>query len=93
VNILYSLPWFFASHLSNWKRIFLSSLFWDRHWNVVNVLNHIMDTVTKKFLTFEKIKILIKSNNFIRYYTLISNIPNVKIYTENWSDMYSYNTF
>jgi hypothetical protein len=26
-------------------------------------------------LTFEKIKTLIKSNNFIRYYTLISNIP------------------
>ena len=34
-----------------------------------------MDTVTKKFLTFEKIKTLIKSNNFIQYYTLISNIP------------------
>jgi hypothetical protein len=34
-----------------------------------------MDTVTKNFLTFEKIKTLIKSNNFIRYYTLISNIP------------------
>ena len=34
-----------------------------------------MDTVTKKFLTFEKIKTLIKSNNFIRYCTLISNIP------------------
>ena len=29
----------------------------------------------KKFLDFEKIKTLIKSNNFIRYYTLISNIP------------------
>jgi hypothetical protein len=37
-----------------------------------------MDTVTKYFLTFEKIKTLIKSNNFIRYYTLISNIPNKK---------------
>jgi hypothetical protein len=34
-----------------------------------------MDTVTKNFLTFEKIKTLIKSNNFIWYYTLISNIP------------------
>ena len=34
-----------------------------------------MDTVTTNFLTFEKIKTLIKSNNFIRYYTLISNIP------------------
>jgi hypothetical protein len=34
-----------------------------------------MDTVTKNFLTFENIKTLIKSNNFIRYYTLISNIP------------------
>jgi hypothetical protein len=31
----------------------------------VTNLNHIMDTVTKKFLTFEKIKTLIKSNNFI----------------------------
>ena len=41
----------------------------------VTSLNHIMDTVTKNFLTFEKIKTLIKSNNFIRYYTLISNIP------------------
>jgi hypothetical protein len=41
----------------------------------VTSLNHIMDTVTKIFLTFEKIKTLIKSNNFIRYYTLISNIP------------------
>jgi hypothetical protein len=41
----------------------------------VTNLNHIMDTVTKNFLTFEKIKTLIKSNNFIRYYTLISNIP------------------
>jgi hypothetical protein len=38
-------------------------------------LNHIMDTVTNNFLIFEKIKTLIKSNNFIRYYTLISNIP------------------
>ena len=46
-------------------------------WENVGVtnLNHIMDTVTKHFLTFEKIKTLIKSNNFIRYYTLISNIP------------------
>jgi hypothetical protein len=34
-----------------------------------------MDTVTKNFLTFEKIKTLIKSSNFIRYYILISNIP------------------
>ena len=41
----------------------------------VTNLNHMMDTVTKNFLTFEKIKTLIKSNNFIRYYTLISNIP------------------
>jgi hypothetical protein len=41
----------------------------------VTSLNHIMDTFTKNFLTFEKIKTLIKSNNFIRYYTLISNIP------------------
>jgi hypothetical protein len=41
----------------------------------VTSLNHIMDTVTKNFLTFEKIKTLIKSNNFIRYYTLISTIP------------------
>jgi hypothetical protein len=41
----------------------------------VTSLNHIMDTVTKYFLTFEKFKTLIKSNNFIRYYTLISNIP------------------
>ena len=41
----------------------------------VTNLNHIMDTVTQNFLTFEKIKTLIKSNNFIRYYTLISNIP------------------
>jgi hypothetical protein len=41
----------------------------------VTSLNHIMDTVTKNFLTFEKIKTLIKSNNFIRYYALISNIP------------------
>ena len=39
----------------------------------VTNLNHMMDTVTKNFLTFEKIKTLIKSNNFIRYYTLISN--------------------
>ena len=39
----------------------------------VTKLNHIMDTVTKNFLTFEKIKILIKGNNFIRYDTLISN--------------------
>ena len=38
-------------------------------------LNHIMDTVTNNFLIFEKIKTLIKNNNFIRYYTLISNIP------------------
>ena len=36
----------------------------------VTSLNHIMDTVTKKFLTLKKIKTLIKSNN-----TLISNIP------------------
>jgi hypothetical protein len=41
----------------------------------VTNLNHIMDTVTKNVLTFEKIKTLIKNNNFIRYYTLISNIP------------------
>ena len=41
----------------------------------VTNLNHIMDTVTKNFLTFEKIKTLIKRNNFIWYYTLISNIP------------------
>jgi len=41
----------------------------------VTNLNHIMDTVAKNFLTFEKIKPLIKSNNFIRYYTIISNIP------------------
>jgi hypothetical protein len=41
----------------------------------VTSLNHIMNTVTKNFLTFEKIKTLIKGNNFIRYYTLISNIP------------------
>ena len=41
----------------------------------VTNLNHIMDTVTKHFLTFEKIKTLIKSNNFIRYYILILNIP------------------
>ena len=41
----------------------------------VTNLNHLMDTVTKNFLTFEKIKTLIKSNNFIWYYTLISNIP------------------
>jgi hypothetical protein len=33
-----------------------------------------MDTVTNNFLTFEKIKTLIKSNNFIWYYTIISNI-------------------
>jgi hypothetical protein len=31
----------------------------------VTNLNHIMDTVTKNFLTFEKIKTLIKRNNFI----------------------------
>jgi hypothetical protein len=31
----------------------------------VTSLNHIMDTVTQNFLTFEKIKTLIKSNNFI----------------------------
>ena len=31
----------------------------------VTSLNHIMDTVTKNFLTFEKIKPLNKSNNFI----------------------------
>jgi len=45
-------------------------------WENVGVtnLNHIMDTVTKHFLTFEKIKTLIKSNNFIWYYTIISNI-------------------
>jgi hypothetical protein len=41
----------------------------------VKNLNHIMDTVTNNFLTFEKIKPLIKSNNFNRYYTIISNIP------------------
>jgi hypothetical protein len=28
------------------------------------------------FLTFEKIKPVIKSNNFTRYYTIISNIPS-----------------
>jgi hypothetical protein len=31
----------------------------------VTNLDHIMDTVTQNFLTFEKIKTLIKSNNFI----------------------------
>ena len=51
-------------------------LFYMRWENAgVTSLNHIMDTVTKKFLTLKKIKTLIKSNNFIRYYTLISNIP------------------
>ena len=35
-----------------------------------------MDTVTKYFLTFEKFKPVIKSNNFTRYYTIISNIPS-----------------
>jgi hypothetical protein len=42
----------------------------------VTNLNHIMDTVTKYFLTFEKIKPVIKSNNFTRYYTIISNIED-----------------
>ena len=37
-------------------------------------LNHIMDTVTK-ISWLLKIKTLIKSNKFIGYYTLISNIP------------------
>jgi hypothetical protein len=32
----------------------------------VTSLNHIMDTVTKNFLTFEKIKTLIKSNNLLK---------------------------
>ena len=40
-----------------------------------DLLNIKCKGVTKNFLTFEKIKTLIKSNNFIRYYTLISNIP------------------
>jgi hypothetical protein len=37
-------------------------------WENAGVTNliHIMDTVTKHFLTFEKIKTLIKNNNFIR---------------------------
>jgi NAD(P)-dependent dehydrogenase (short-subunit alcohol dehydrogenase family) len=43
---------------------------WGRIINLSSVagvtsLNHIMDTVTKNFLTFEKVKTLIKSNNFI----------------------------
>ena len=41
----------------------------------VTNINHIMDTVTQNFLTFEKIKTLIKNNNFIQYYTITSNIP------------------
>ena len=46
-------------------------------WENAGVTNiyHIKDTVTKHCLTFENIKPLIKSNNFIRYYTkIISNI-------------------
>jgi hypothetical protein len=43
----------------------------------VKNLNDIMDTATNNVLTFEKFKPLIKSNNFIRYYTIISNIPNI----------------
>ena len=46
---------------------------WDN--SGVKNLNHFMDTVTDNLLTFEKIKPLIKSNNFFRYYTIISNIP------------------
>jgi hypothetical protein len=50
----------------------------------VTSLNHIMDTVTKKFLTFEKIKTLIKNKNFIQYYTIISNIPtDIKKYLKD----------
>ena len=50
----------------------------------VTNLNHMMDTVTKNFLTFEEIKTLIKNKNFIRYYTIISNIPTDNINTENF---------
>jgi hypothetical protein len=37
-------------------------------WENAGVTNlyHIMDTVANNFLTFEKIKTLIKNNNFIR---------------------------
>ena len=50
----------------------------------VTSLNHIMDTVTKNFLTFEKIKTLIKNKNFIQYYTIISNIPtDIKKYLKD----------
>ena len=55
-------------------------------WENAGVTNliHIMDTVTKNFLTFEKIKTLIRNNNFIRYYTIISNIPtDIKKYLKD----------
>ena len=52
---------------------FLFYMRWEN--SGVNNLHHVMDTVTNNFLTFEKIKPLIKSNNFNRYYTIISNIP------------------